>query len=114
MDDFPQKETPRFWVALCIFGVAIILAVVMSVFLTVKAHAQQQCPPLESMIDELGKKYQEQIVWQGVAPTPRGPVEVMLFQSPKGTWTIIQVVGITACPLGAGTDATPIETGKGT
>ena len=108
MDENPPKAWLWYFV-----GLGFLIGVALVMLGTGTAKAQQQCPPLESMIEELGNKYQEQIVWQGVTPTQRGPIEVMLFQSPKGTWTILQVVGITACILRAGVDATPIQTGKG-
>lgn len=108
MDDKPA--TAWLWY---LIGIWALIGVALIMLGTGMARAQEQCPPLEAMIEELGQKYQERIVWQGVAPSPRGPVEIMLFQSPKGTWSILQVVGITACPIAGGTDATPIETGKG-
>jgi hypothetical protein len=111
MDDLPPRETPRAWIAAGIFLAAFTLAFVMLVFTHVRAHAQP-CPPLEAMIEELGTKYGERIVWEGTAPTPQGPIEVMLFQSDK-TWTIIQVKGISACIVAAGESGTPIETGRG-
>lgn len=104
MDEKPAKA----WVWYFI-GMWVLISVALIMLGTGTARAQQPCPPLEAMIEELGQKYQERIVWQGVAPSPRGPVEVMLFQSPKGTWTILQVVGITACPIAGGTDATPLN-----
>lgn len=86
----------------------------MLVYTTVRAEAQPACEPLAKVIDDLGSKFQEQIVWEGTA-VPRGgpPAQVLLFQSPKGTWTLLAVHGVTACLMAVGTDATPLETGKG-
>lgn len=109
MDDLPDREPPRFWIAVSIFVVALALTVFMLVYNTVRAEAQQQCPPLSALVEELGTKYGERIVWEGTAPTPQGAFEIMMFQSPKGTWTIVQVQGTQACMFAAGKDGTPIE-----
>jgi len=115
MDDLPEKEPPRVWIAAGIFLAALTLAFVMLVYTSINAHAQQQrCTSLSTLIEDLGTKLQQRIVWEGTIPTPSGtPVEAMLFQSPKGTWTLIAVQGVTACLMAAGANATPIETGKG-
>ena len=85
-----------------------------ALLLSTPAMAQQQCIPVATLVDDLGERYDEQIVWQGVVAAPNGGrVEIMLFQSAKGSFTIAAVQGITACILSTGQDATPIETGKG-
>jgi hypothetical protein len=113
MDDFP-RESPRFWVALCIFGVALILAVVMSVILTVKAHAQEiLCEPMPTMVKRLGVA-KELIAWSGVTVAPDGsPIELLIFQSSRGTWSLVRIIGPTGCIIGKGNAGTPIENGKG-
>jgi hypothetical protein len=114
MDDFPRAEPPRFWIAFSILCITFALAFVMLVFNSVKADAQQQnCVPLERLITDLGEKFKERIEWQGVVNSPQGPIETMLFQSKKGTWTFVTVRGVTACILAAGESGTPIgETGE--
>jgi hypothetical protein len=114
MDDFP-KEFPRVWVAAGIFLAAITLAFFMLVYTSIQAHAQQQkCAALSATIEDLGSKLGQRIVWEGTIPTPSGvPVEAMLFQSPKGSWTMMAVQGVAACFMAAGENGTPIETGRG-
>lgn len=110
MDEKPAKAWVWYIVGLvALFGAALIMLG------TGTAHSQPACEPLAKVIDDLGSKFQEQIVWEGIAVSPRGgpPVQALLFQSPKGTWTMIAVQGITACLMAAGTDATPLENGKG-
>lgn len=111
MDDFPQKP-PLFW--RCLGAGLVILALAM-LFYTSRAEAQPACEPLAKVIDDLGSKFEEVIAWEGTA-VPRGsnpPAQVLLFQSPKGTWTLLAVHGVTACLMAVGTDAAPLETGKG-
>lgn len=106
-DDFPPATTPRFWIAFSILCIAFASWVIVATCRT--AAAQELCFPLPSLIDELGKKFGEVIVWEGAAEN----VETMLFQSPKETWTLVRVQGGNGCIIGAGKHGTPVgETGE--
>jgi hypothetical protein len=97
-----------------VYAVAFAIAVAACFYLVPRAYAQQQnCVPLETLVTDLGEKFKERIAWQGVVNSPQGPIETMLFQSKKGTWTFVTVRGVTACILAAGESGTPIgETGE--
>jgi hypothetical protein len=119
MDDSSdfRRETPRFCIAFSLFSAALAVAVVMSVILTVKAHAQQPpqnlCAPLSQIVPAWRETHKEQIVWEGVSPTPNGPIELVLFQSSTGSWTLFIVQQGIACMRAAGNGGTEIQTGKG-
>jgi hypothetical protein len=80
--------------------------------MTIRAEAQQQCGPFESVIEGLAVAH-EVIVWEGTMPTAQGPVEVVMFQSAKGSWTLVAKSGTTACLMAMGNAGTPLETGRG-
>lgn len=113
-DDFP-KEFPRVWVAAGIFLAAIILAFVMVVFTSIRAHAQAQplCAPASQIIPAWQKRLKESPIWEGVAPTEQGPVEFVLTQNPAGNWSLFTIRQGIACLVGAGKDGNPNELGKG-
>jgi len=117
MDDFP-KEKPRFWIAMGLLLTAFALAVVMSVFLTVKAHAQEPqpgpiCAPMVHLIPAWQEVHQERVIWEGTSPTPQGPIELVLLQSASGTWSLFVVQGGVGCLRAAGNSGTPVATDKG-
>ena len=119
MDDFPA-EKPRFWIAMGLLLTAFALAVVMSVFLTVKAHAQEPppangpiCAPMAHLIPAWQEVHQERVVWEGTSPTPQGPIELVLLQSASGTWSLFVVQGGIGCLRAAGNSGTPVATDKG-
>jgi len=116
MDDFPA-ERPRFWIAMGLFLVAFALAVVMSVFLTVKAHAQegQLCAPADVLFRQFESVVKEHIIWEGTMKVPQGVLGFVLFQGESGNWTLftVQPDG-RACLAAKGEAGTPNEMGKGT
>lgn len=113
-DDFP-KEPPRFWIAVSIFVATLALIVFMLVYTTVRAHAQEQplCAPAEILLRQFSEIHKEQPVWEGVVPQETGPIEVILLQGAKNTWTLFTVRGGIACIIASGRDATPVLTDKG-
>lgn len=115
MDDFPP-EPRRFWVAMGLLLTAFALAVVMSVFLTVKAHAQDKtiCLPAADLFPQFAAVVKEKIIWEGSMPVPQGVLQFVLFQSEKGTWTLFVVQDGIACMRARGEAGTPNELGKGT
>lgn len=113
MDDLPERETPRVWIAAGIFLAAITLAFVMLVYNSIQAHAQQvQCAPIRSVVDMLAVS-KERVLWGGVTKTAQGVSEILLFQSPQETWTLVTVQNGIGCIVAEGRDGTPIETGRG-
>jgi hypothetical protein len=99
-----------------VYAVAFAVAIAACFYLVPRAYAQQQqCPHLSALVDELGEKYGEQVIWGGTAA--QGQVRFMLFQSPEGTWTFVQVQGVQACPVAAGQSGTgpaPEQPGEAT
>ena len=116
MDDFPA-EPRRFWIALGLLLVTFAIAVVMSVFLTVKAHAQDGtlCAPADVLFHQFASVVKEHIIWEGTMTTPQGVLEFVLFQGETGNWTLftVQPDG-RACLAAKGEAGTPNEMGKGT
>jgi hypothetical protein len=107
MDDKPA--TAWLWYLIGIWALTGVALVMLG---TGMARAQEQCPPLERLVTDLGEKYGEQIIWEGTVPTQQGGAfEAMLFQSEK-SWTFVIVQGISACVVAAGTDSNP-PLGKG-
>lgn len=113
MDDLPEKDTPRAWIAAGIMLAAIGLAFVMLVYTTIRANAQELCAPASEVFPVWDEIHHERPVWEGVTNTPNGPVETVLLQSATGTWSMFLIRNGIACLTGAGQDGTPIETGKG-
>lgn len=112
-----HDESPRrpFLVALGILLTALALSAIMLVYTSIRAEAQQAplCAPASALLSQFAEIHKEQPVWEGTVPHESGPVEIILMQSAKNTWTLISVRGGIACILAAGSDATPIQTGKG-
>lgn len=115
MDDLPERETPRVWIAAGIFLAAITLAFVMLIYNSIRAEAQEQplCAPANILIPQFAEIHKERPVWGGIIPLQQGPVEAILLQSARNTWTFLTIRGGVACIVAAGKDATPVETGKG-
>lgn len=110
-----DEKPPRAWLWYFI-GMWVLMCIALIMLGTGAAHAQEptKCAPLSTMIEDLGTKFGERIIWEGTMPTPSGaPVAAMLFQSPRGSWTMAAVQGTNACLMAVGMDGTPIETGKG-
>lgn len=119
MDDLPEKEPPRFWIAFTVLCAAFTLAFIMLVYNTIRAEAQQQCARMDGLIKGMEDAFHERKIWQGVKDTPQGPIETFLFQSESGSWTIVDVVGKDAagkpvgCFVAVGKAGVPNELGKG-
>lgn len=110
-DDFPQNARP-FLVTLSLLLAAFALVTVMLIYTSVKAEAQTLCAPAKALIEQFAKSHGETPVWGGVVPSDKGPVEVIILQSEKSTWTLISIRQGIACILTGGTDANP-PIGKG-
>ena len=123
MDDLPEKDTPRAWIAFGILLAAFSLAFFMLVYNTIRAEAQQQaplCARMDGLMKGMEDAFHERKIWQGVKNTPQGPIETFLFQSEDGkSWTQVDVVGkdeagkSVGCFVALGTNGVPNEMGKG-
>lgn len=114
MDDFP-KETPRFWAAVSVFVAALTLVVIMLVYTSTQAHAQQMlCAPADVFIKQMVEVKKQRPVWEGTVPLPENQVaEALIMQSEK-EWSFFVIHQGQACLMAAGIDANPpIETGDG-
>jgi hypothetical protein len=114
MDDLPEKDTPRAWIAFGILLAAVTLAFFMLVYTHVRAEAQEQqhCGPAEILLRQFSEIHKERPVWEGTVHSETGPVEVILLQGDKNTWTLFSIQGsiqgAVACVIATGKDATPI------
>jgi hypothetical protein len=110
MDDLPPATTPRFWIAFSILCIAFVVAYVMAVFTSTRVEAQERqvCGPAEILLRQFSEIHKERPVWEGTVHSETGPVEVILLQGDKNTWTLFAIQGVTACILASGKDATPI------
>lgn len=108
MDDKPASAW--FWYFI---GIWVLIGVALIMLGTGTARAQQPplCAPLSQLVPAWEKIHNERIVWEGVSPTPQGPIELVLFQSEEGTWSLFMVQGGIACLRAAGGDATPLDRG---
>lgn len=111
-------DDKRAWFAYFAAGAGLIaLALLALLLMTPQAHAQapQQpiCAPMSQLVPAWQEVHSERIVWEGVTATPSGPIELVLFQSEKGTWSLFVVQGGIACLRAAGQSGTAIQTGKG-
>lgn len=114
MDDFPQ-ERPRFWIAFSILCIALAAAFVMVVFTSTRVEAREQplCAPAEVLLRQFSEIHKERPIWEGVVPQETGPIEIILMQSEKNTWTMFTIRGGIACIIASGQDANPSLADKG-
>lgn len=118
-DDLPPATPPRFWIAFSILCIALAAAFVMVVFTSTRVEAQEQprCGPAEVLLRQFAEIHKERVVWEGVVPRDNGPIEVILMQSDKNTWTLFSVEGSVegpiACIVASGRDANPSLADKG-
>lgn len=114
MDDFPQ-ERPRFWIAFSILCVAVAVAIFMVVFTSTRVEAQEQplCAPAEVLLRQFSEIHKERPIWEGVVPQETGPIEIILLQGEKNTWTMFTIRGGIACIIASGQDANPSLADKG-
>lgn len=115
MPDLPEKEPPVFWITVSIFVAALILAVIMLVYTGIRAEAQEQprCAPAEALLRQFSEIHKERVIWEGVVPQETGPIEIVLMQSEKNTWTMFTLRGGIACIIASGKDANPSLADKG-
>jgi hypothetical protein len=115
MEDFPEAEPKRFWIALGIFGLALIVATVMLVYTTITAEAQDQaiCAPADILFKQFEAVVKEKIIWEGTMPVEQGVLQFVLFQNEKGNWTLFVVQEGIACLRARGEAGTPNDLGKG-
>lgn len=115
MDDFPEHEPPRFWIAFSMLVAAVVLAVLMLAYLTTRADAQEQplCAPAEVLLRQFSEIHKERPIWEGVVPQETGPIEIILLQGEKNTWTMFTIRGGIACIIASGQDANPSLSDKG-
>lgn len=114
MDDFP-RDPPRFWIAFSLFCAAFALAVIMSVYLTVRAEAQDRsiCAPAAALFPQYSAALKEKIIWEGNVKLEQGVLEFVLFQGETGKWTLFIVQDGIACLRAQGQNGTPNELGRG-
>jgi hypothetical protein len=105
MDDKPA--TAWLWY---LIGIWALIGVALIMLGTGMARAQQQqlCGPAEILLRQFSEIHKERPVWEGTVHSETGPVEVILLQGDKNTWTLFAIQGDTACILASGKDATPI------
>ena len=110
MNDRPSISW--FWYMI---GIWALMGVALVMLGTGMARAQQNaepiCAPMSQLAPAWEEHHKERIIWEGVVPTPQGPVEMVLFQSDKGAWSMFVVQGGVGCLRAAGTDGTPINGG---
>lgn len=109
MDDLPERETPRVWIAAGIFLAAITLAFVMLVYNSIHAHAQQMlCVPGDALIRQTIEVKKQRPIWEGTIEAPgQPPAQIVITQSEKGAWSQFIIQNGTACLLFVGGDANP-------
>ncbi len=114
MDEFP-KDPPRFWIAFSILCFALAVAFVMAVYTSTRVEAQERplCAPAEIMLRQFSEIHKERPIWEGVVPKDTGPVEIILMQGDKNTWSLFTIQGGIACLIAAGADANPSLADKG-
>ena len=114
MDEkLPDEKPARAWLWYFIAMVALIgVALVMLGTGTAKAQPQPQirCGPIRAVVDLLAVS-QERVMWSGVVE--QGTAEILLFQSPRETWSLVTVQKGIGCIVEKGNAGTPIEQGKG-
>jgi len=111
--DLPPATTPRFWIAFTILCLTFVVAFVMAVFSSTEVKAQERqvrCGPIRTVVDLLAVS-KERVMWSGV--TAQGAAELLLFQSPRETWSMVTVQNGIGCIVETGNAGTPIENGKG-
>lgn len=109
MDDLPERETPRVWIAAGIFLAAILLAAGMMLYTGTRAHAQQMlCVPGDTLIRQTIEVKKQRPVWEGTIEAPgQPPAQIVITQSEKGAWSQFIIQNGTACLLFVGGDANP-------
>jgi hypothetical protein len=117
MDDLPPSITPRFWIAFGILCITFALAFVMAVYSSVDARAQEHaqiCAPAEVLLRQFSETHKKRVIWQGVVPQETGrPIEIVLMQGEKNTWTMFTLTAGVACIVASGKDANPSLADKG-
>jgi hypothetical protein len=115
MDNLPEKESPRVWIAAAFFLVAILLAATMLLYTSTRVEAQDQaiCAPADVLFKQFGEVVKEKIIWEGEMKLEQGVLEFVLFQGEKGNWTLFVVQDGIACLRARGGAGTPNELGKG-
>ena len=99
----------RAWTA---FLAMVATGLLANLLLLTPAKAQaSNCFPLESLIEAVGGKLGQELVWTGITPAPNTAVRVMLFQSQSGAWTLVAAHGVTACIIGFGREGEAVATG---
>lgn len=99
-------EKSRFWIAFSILLLAFAVFTVMSVWMTVEAHAQAQpaCMPYPDLTKTLADAYGESPAGSGIMQS--GKSVMLIFVSPKGqSWTAALLKpDLTACVMAHGSD----------
>ena len=98
---------------IALFGVGVGAAVSAATLLpAAPAAAQQLCLVHDNAVEELGKRYGEQVTARGLAQDGKAMVEV--FSNDEGAWTILVTdVNGRACVLANGEAWHAIEALKG-
>lgn len=115
MDDLPEREPPRFWIAFGVLCAAFTLAFFMLVYSSVRAEAQDRsiCAPAKDLFPQYSAVLKEKIVWEGNVKLEQGVLEFVLFQGETGKWSLFVVQDGIACLRAQGQNGTPNELGKG-
>lgn len=110
MDEKPARAWLWYFLGMwALIGIALIMLG------TGTAHTQERplCAPAEIMLRQFSEIHQERPIWEGVVPKDTGPVEIILMQGDKNTWSLFTIQGGIACLIAAGTDANPSLSDKG-
>lgn len=110
MDEKPARAWLWYFI-----GMWALIASALIMLGTGTAHTQERtlCAPAEIMLRQFSEIHKERPVWGGIIPLETGPVEAILLQSEKNTWTFLTIQDGRACVLTFGQDANPSLAGKG-
>jgi hypothetical protein len=112
MDDEPSSA----WL-IYLIGIWVLAGVAFIVLGTGMARAQEHaqiCAPAEVLLRQFSETHKERVIWQGVVPQETGrPIEIVLMQGEKNTWTMFTLTAGVACIVASGNDANPSLADKG-
>lgn len=105
----PWREPAFLWMLIAISTIALLL--LLGVFDRARAQAGPVCMPLELLVSRVKERFGEDLAWTGTVRSSIGTAKAMLFQSRKGSWTLVVVQGVVACIVAGGSEGEPLATG---
>lgn len=96
-----------------LFAATLVVAILLlaGVFDRARAQAGPVCMPLELLVSRVKERFGEDLAWTGTVRSSVGTAKAMLFQSRKGSWTLVVVQGVVACIVAGGSEGEPLATG---